>query len=506
MGSPLSPIHLPPVPGNSPVRRASPLPPGAFSTNPLPRGNPPHPISILLAGDIQPNPGPGPLRPSASHFLFRPDLLHAFLDWAGLPPLRHDAFSDETNAQTSSFTTAWEDAFLLCWSSLGFVWINPPFHTLARTVHKILLDKPHALLLFPKSSEAWFDTIHTHAQRIWPLPTTSCFCFASGHPAPPAPWPVFIALFFSPTPHNSPTSTSEKHSSAHGLPLICCGDVEQNPGPVDFFTFLSGAAQSFMQSANPTDIARARVDLTLRSQDWPQAWWAPFFPDPSNPPDKDNALQFLSAYELFARQRLGRSAHTIAWMPCDLDTELDSLRRRLAELENPPPPPSEDDLCATLSLQNLRAFKSLRPAPEWMQDITVILEKHLTDSEDDTMADSEESLLEIWRVVVHTFFRFRSTFDSPAQSTVTAASQSSHTTSDTQPAAFTAEEALANGASPLQRRTAQGSIPFILHQGVEYYRTKDGTLWPTSQPPPRDCFKCPGQKHWHWKCPRAPKK
>ena len=106
--------------------------------------------ALLVAGDVEPNPGP-------DDYQVDPPLVPVILEALGCPRPIGDAFARPHNAL---FRQPWGpegDAFARSWrtSLLGPLWLNPPFHPLHRVEEKIRREGAYVVLICP----GWRNTL-----------------------------------------------------------------------------------------------------------------------------------------------------------------------------------------------------------------------------------------------------------------------------------------------------------------------------------------------------------
>jgi hypothetical protein len=447
---------------------------------------PKHP-KVSLDGDIEHNPGPN-AEPWDGHYRFWPELLQHTIASLHLPTPTFDLFASKQNAQTPEYCDADRDAFQLKWNQHVY-WINPPFNLLRKVMDKILHDRPTAILLCPESTDEWFYQAMNHAalnarfhhkQRCFLLPTLGLL--------PPPPWPIAI-FFFSPK--------CDRHPDTLRIPLYACGDIESNPGPtpISFPDFLRLIFQSFVTSANATDLARAKANLILRSSAWSNQWYAPLFPDPTNPPDHEAAMQAIAAFELFAQATLSMDNGNPTWN--HQQNELEQLRAEIARLRVSPSVPTEASLTSTLSAENIHTFRSLALREPWMTEMAECFAHHA-----ENLDDADSTLLRLWKILVKFHFVLPPMRNAPETSSSSQTRGFTVRSAYARPYGLSFQEAIAAGGRLEERMTPNGMSTFIIHAGKEFYKCRDGTLWPTADKPPKECFRCPGIKHWHWECPK----
>ena len=180
-----------------------------------------------------------------------------------------------------------------------------------------------------------------------------------GHiPLPTPPWRSYVFLF------------QGTHRPAH-TPLLCCGDVESNPGPTTVsFTDFAPMAGDFLTAADPTQVARALSELRLRTRNLVLQGTALTL-------DRPDAERLCAAYEVFSGCTLELKNGTFSWLapvpPGGKEKdEIAALRRELDQLrlsQTAAAIPTEASLTSELTEESIMAFLLLSPGPAWMRDM-----------------------------------------------------------------------------------------------------------------------------------------
>ena len=221
--------------------------------------------------------------------------------------------------------------------------------------------------------------------------------------------------------------------------------------------------------------------------------------------DKQEATKVCAAYEMFSGCTLEMLSDGFCWslpppvVPPHSD-EIAELRREIERLRLSQMPITEDTLTADLTAHTVAGLRSLGPKAQWMRDALGIFEAAVEDISEDS---AQRHLVDLWRLLVRTHFSYGRSFPSPLDNPVPtnqASSSSSSASGRTRPAPFSVTDALRKGGRVEEAQTAHGIQTFIWYEGEKYYKSKDGTLWNSAQPPPKRCFRCNAQ-HWHWDCP-----
>ena len=225
--------------------------------------------SIASCGDTHPNPGPPRVDYQLRSALFE----RAIMD-LHCPRPKIDAFAQPWNTLCPNWWSPVQDAFSQPWLRADPIWANPPFHFFKLIRTKISKEGAHMILLCPDWSPdlPFFKSI---ALSTTYLPSQPLFLREGWDPMPPPRWGVWILYIFH-WPEGltsllcpsktfvclSKTSVPRQHSLLRlegpppkamlgtGMPpqcpmpplsmrtlclepdsLLCCGDIQPNPGP-----------------------------------------------------------------------------------------------------------------------------------------------------------------------------------------------------------------------------------------------------------------------------------
>ena len=404
---------------------------------------------VLRDGDVEPNPGPLWL---TDDYAIDPVVLGGVLRHLDLPWPCLDAFATAQNTLSPQFWDIEHDAFSESWTLVdGLMWVNPPFHMFPPVLEKLAADRPWALLLVPGWNRPWFRTLWDSDIPRYRIPDEPIFRRGGRALMPPPAWPVWVFLFQRPL------------QRGRGVPLLCCGDVEANPGPsspsASFLEFVP-MASDFLAIADATHVAKAVVNIRIRTRSWPQDWTTHVVLGSGLSIERPDVERLCAAYELFADCTLAMSAEGAYGWSASATTgqaeEIAALRKELENLRIAATPATEDSLCSELSGFNLTRFKALHPGPAWMREMLPIFERYT----ENPMDDVQECILELWRVMVTSHFKYVKTFhkgsDHSSQATSStheggagpfASSSAGQYGQRSRPATFSVAEALRRGGT-----------------------------------------------------------
>ena len=279
--------------------------------------------------------------------------------------------------------------------------MNPPFDLYPEVIDKLRRDCPRALVLAPLWRTGWFGTLFDMATQHHILPQGPIFRFRGRFTMPAPAWRTCIFFFAG---GNTRTR----------LPLLCCGDVESNPGPAyedASFTDFAQMAGDFVSAADKTEMARTTVSLRLRTKSWSFRWWDEVLVGTGMALDQADALTMCAAFELFSGKTLTCDNNAFHWRtptpPASSDSaEIALLRQEIERPKLSHSPPSEESIGGELSEATVRQFISLKPGPPWMREMSDVFLRSTTAMDE----PPGTTLLDLWKLLVGAQFRYGRTF------------------------------------------------------------------------------------------------
>lgn len=480
------------------------------------------------------NPGPSRnlyFQQAQQDYALIPKYFYRIFAFFDLPLPSIDAFASPENCRVPKFWSIFDDAFLHNWSSEKLIWANPPFHLLNRVLDRLKNQPVHIVLLFPVIYPYPLAFLFKISTQHLLLPNEPIFIFSNRRILPTPPWPIYVFHI----------NTKHTFWNIRKL-LLLSGDIEQNPGPaiVPFQEFCTSFANEFLQSISSIEMSRKKIELKFRSQTWPPSWWQTLLVGTSFQLSVDDALPLFVAYEVYADVILQFQDDHFLWSPNSavsasqnsaLLEQISMLQKEIAELKVQKMTintSSEEYLSQNFSLESVLTFQKFEHLPVWMREMSKIFQSSFEDIQED--GAKSDPLQELWKLMVHTFFRYKTSFKTTnsfsseflrSSSPFHSFSPSSHVSSSFPssqspsnsflqsssssvqrihpPVNFGVDELIRRGGKVYEEHTPHGLQNFAILGEDKFYISRDGSLWNVKFPPPKKCFRC-SRYHWHWEC------
>lgn len=447
-------------------------------------------LALLLAGDIEQNPGPDALAhprqpnttaPDPDSYMLRRDLFVQAQTYFSPYSPRADLFASPTNHLLPVYFTRENSAFSHPWGPLSTVWANPPFSLLWKVWNKARRDGAILLLLAPLWQSPLTRFFLSSAKQILWLPNEPLFQRSHHSPLlPTPPWKAAVFLFTFPS-----VTSVWIHDPTQD------GDVEANPGPstISLPEFYNNFYRLFVESADRNSLARRAIAIRIRTQDWPDQWTSDVMGPCGSLPSLEEGFNLLAAFEVFSETELVFDNAIFSWRP-DVSDEISHLKERIRQLELSRTPPSRSDLMTGPSVDNIARFRLLPTPPTWLLSALDVFERW---SSGDPGVGSPY-LNDLWPCLVDSYF------DTVALSFRPNGPKGPGPTAR-RPAELSLASLKERGGRVETEVTDHGTVTWAFLDDKRYFLSKKGALWDTSVPPPAPCFSC-GVQHWFWQCPK----
>lgn len=305
--------------------------------------------------------------------------------------------------------------------------------------------------------------------------------------------PVFenCAVKLMPPPGWAARFLFVEKNSAWGRDLTMDGDVEPNPGPMDFLEFVRKYEVGFSASLDGPVLARetvmARVDLAGVPDEAVVA-----FTGLSDLPI-DVVMQKIAAYRIFSCCRLVARNNCLVWednLPASSpsDATVMALRLELEQLKLQVAATKPENKFLPLSDDTVSLFELETGRPQWMRRMTPVF-LSFVQRMDDTRG--EECVRELWSIMIQAHVEYAA---QPVGSY-----RKAKPPPRVLPAKMSLQELRTKGARVVEENTARGRCTFAYLDDRRYYISKNQTVWDVAQGPPGACSDC-GAAHWFWEC------